>query len=262
MSLSKQELTRGLRSLQLGQVPVIIHASLRSFGEVLGGPATVVSALLDSFASILVPTFTYKTMVTPGVGPENNAIIYGSGMDANRMAEFFHPELPADPLIGIIPETLRRHPAASRSFHPILSFAGIHADPYLSAQTMTDPLEPLAALERDSGWVLLLGVNHTVNTSIHCAEKLTGRMTFTRWALTPIGVRECPSFPGCSFGFEAVASHLETHTRSTRIAQAFVQAMPLQTLFTVVTRMIHQDPLALLCQREDCERCNQVRMLG
>ena len=116
------------------------------------------------------------------------------------MAEFFTPRMPADPLMGIIPETLRKHPRAKRSSHPIQSFAGINAGKILAAQTMANPLSPLGALEERFGWVVLLGVDHTVNTSIHSAEKLAGRKQFVRWALTPKGVVECPGFPGVRRG--------------------------------------------------------------
>jgi hypothetical protein len=32
-------------------------------------------------------------------------------------------------------------------------------------------------------------------------------------------------------------------------------------LFRAVIARIKKDPLALLCQQEDCERCNQIRKL-
>jgi aminoglycoside 3-N-acetyltransferase len=262
MTILARDLERGFRDLRLGKAPVVVHASLKAFGHVDGGADTVVEALVRSFPAVLAPVFTYKTMVTPEVGPEKNGIVYGSRQDANRMVEFFTPDMPADPLMGIIPETLRLHPKAQRSGHPILSFAGIGADPFLDAQTLAEPLGPLKALEKAGGWVVLLGVNHTVNTSIHYAEKRSGRRTFVRWALTPQGVRECPSFPGCSAGFGAIAPVMERHTRRVIIGDAAVQAVPLNMLFKVVKERITKDPLALLCQQEDCARCNQIRNLN
>ena len=259
MTTQMKGLLDGFHSLRLGKAPVIVHASLKAFGHVEGGAEAVVEALVRSFPAVLAPVFTYKPMVTPGVGPEKNGIVYGSRQDANRMAEFFAPDMPADPLMGIIPETLRLRPNAGRSGHPILSFAGIHADAFLDAQTLAEPLGPLGALEKAGGWVLLLGVNHTVNTSIHYAEKRSGRRTFVRWALTPQGVHECPSFPGCSAGFEAIAPEVKRHTRRVRIGNAIVQAVPLEMLFKAVKERIKKDPLALLCQREDCARCGEIR---
>ncbi len=262
MIVSPRELVLGLRGLHLGEAPVIVHASLGSFGQVTGGAQTVVSALAAVFPGVLVPTFTYKTMVTPLSGPENNAITYGSGENQNQEAEFFTPRMPADPSMGIIPETLRKHPHARRSNHPILSFSGLNAGKFLQAQWLGDPLGPLGALERQGGWVLLMGVDHTVNTSIHYAEKLAGRRQFIRWALTPKGVVACPGFPGCSAGFQAIAPELDKFTRRVQIGAAQVQAVPLSMLFKVVVARIKKDPLALLCQREGCERCGEIRRAG
>ena len=259
MAVRLRDLLLGLRELHLGNAPVIVHSSLKSFGEVEGGAQTVVNALMGVFPSVLVPTFTYKTMLTPLTGPEHNAMIYGSGESQNRMVEFFTARMPADPLMGIIPETLRSHPHAKRSFHPIQSFAGINADNLLKAQTMADPLGPLAALEKEGGWAVLMGVNHTINTSIHYAEKLAGRRQFLRWALTPKGVMECPGFPGDSAGFQTIAPEMEKYTRKVQIGAASVQAVPLVMLFKVVIARIKKDPLALLCQQEDCERCGEIR---
>jgi aminoglycoside 3-N-acetyltransferase len=259
MLVSPRELVLGLRDLHLGEAPVIVHASLGSFGQVTGGAQTVVSALAAVFPGVLVPTFTYQTMVTPLNGPENNAITYPSDESRNLEAEFFTPRLPADPSMGIVPETLRKRPQASRSNHPILSFAGLGAGKFLQAQWLGDPLGPLGLLEKQGGWVLLLGVNHTVNTSIHYAEKLAGRRQFIRWALTPKGVVACPGFPGCSDGFQAIAPELDKFARRVRIGAAQVQAVPLSMLFKVVVARIKKDPLALLCQREGCERCEEVR---
>jgi hypothetical protein len=38
-----------------------------------------------------------------------------------------------------------------------------------------------------------------------------------------------------------------------------VQAVPLAMLFKVVISLLKKDPLALLCQQEDCERCGEIR---
>ena len=261
MTVRLRDLLLGLRDLQLADRPVIVHASLKSFGQVEGGAETVVSALTSVFPSVLVPTFTYKTMVTPRLGPPDNAITYGADEDLNRAAEFFNPKMPADPLMGIVPETLRRNPHAHRTKHPILSFAAVGADWALSTQTMAEPLAPIRALQERDGWVLLLGVDHTVDTSIHYAERLAGRRTFVRWALTPRGVVECPCFPPCSAGFDAIAPDLERYVHRVKIGEAAVQAVPMTMLFKAVITRIKKDPLALLCQQANCERCNQIRAL-
>jgi aminoglycoside 3-N-acetyltransferase len=253
------ELKTGLAKLGLGKSLVIAHASLKAFGHIEGGAETMLEALLDSVRGVIMPTFTYKTMLNPDVGPPRNGITYGSEADLNKMAEAYHPDMPADKMMGTLPETLRKHPKAKRSMHPIQSFAGVRADAILNSQTIYNPLAPIGALAERDGWVLLLGVDQRVNTSIHYAEKLGGRMQFIRWALLQDRVVECPGFPGDSEGFEALAPDVEKYTRRVEIGNALVQAVHLNSLIKVVVDQLNKNPFALLCQRQDCERCNAVR---
>jgi aminoglycoside 3-N-acetyltransferase len=257
---SYRDLVLALRELDLdGSRPVIAHASLKAFGKVAGGAEAVLGALLEHFETVIMPTFTYKTMIIPEDGPPNNAIEYGTMKDANRMAEFYHKDMPADKLMGVIAETLRQHSDASRSRHPILSFSGINAEEILEEQEIEAPLAPISALAEQNGWVLLLGVSHRVNTSIHLGERLAGRKTFVRWALMPDMIVRCPYFPSCSDGFEDIRPLAAPFTQSTRVGSALVQAMPLQELIESVRQLVHSNPLALLCERPECPRCNAVR---
>ena len=129
-------------------------------------------------------------------------------------------------------------------------------------QTLDEPLAPIGALAEQDGWVVLINVDHTVNTSIHYAEKLAGRKQFVRWALAEDRVVECPNYPGDSMGFQAIEEYIQSDTRRVELGQAFIQAVPLKRLFEIVQRMIKKDPLALLCDRTDCERCMAVRATG
>jgi aminoglycoside 3-N-acetyltransferase len=258
--ISHAELRAAFGELGLANNPVIAHSSLKRLGFIHGGAETVLDAMLDSFRAVIMPTHTYKTMVTPKVGPPNNGIKYAEETDTNKVvAEPFHPDMPADKMMGILPEALRNHPYAMRTLHPILSFAGIGADGSLGTQTLYDPLAPIGALAEEDGWVVLIGVDHTVNTSIHFAEKLAGRKQFIRWALIGDRIVECSNFPGDSSGFQAIEAIVEPDTRRVGIGKSFIQAVPLKGLFDVVVELIKENPLALLCERLDCERCNAVR---
>jgi aminoglycoside 3-N-acetyltransferase len=206
-----------------------------------------------------MPTFTYKTMIVPQSGPPNNAMEYGTMKDRNKMAEFFYNDMPADKLMGVIAETLRQHRGAHRSGHPILSFCGVNADDILEAQTLSTPLAPIASLADRNGWVLLLGVNHKSNTSIHMGERLAGRKTFTRWALMPDIIVECPKFPSCSDGFDTIQPLMDPFTYTTQAGDALFRAMPLPELIEATRQLLQADPLALLCTRPECPRCNAVR---
>ena len=260
--LTLEDFNSALDTLELENKPAIAHASLKSFGTIQGGAETVLGVLLHYVSGLMMPTFTYKTMIIPEVGPPNNGLVYGRQRDLNRMAEPFYYDMPVDPLIGTLPETLRHYPGMMRTAHPILSFAGVGVDEALVTQTVYNPFAPIGWLADHDGWVLLLGVNHTVNTSIHYAEKLAGRHQFVRWAFTPKRIVECPGFPGCSDGFEAIRADTQSITRHAEVGESFIEAIPLRPLLQAVETRIKNDPLALLCQRDECERCNAVRVIA
>jgi aminoglycoside 3-N-acetyltransferase len=253
------DLRTALFGLGLSHAPVIAHASLKAFGEVAGGVETLLRATLESVWALIMPVFTYKTMITPEVGPPNNGIVYGGQRDQNRMAVPFTRDLPADKQMGQAAESLRRLPRAGRTSHPILSFSGVSAGKYLAAQSIAEPLGPIGALAEDDGWVLLLGVDHTVNTSIHYGEKLAGRRQFVRWAMLGDRIVECPGFPGDSAGFGMLGKDLENDTRRVKMGQGVVQAFPIRALVRSVVARIKADPYSLLCPRQDCPRCSAVR---
>ncbi|OGO16448.1 MAG: hypothetical protein A2Y93_09605 [Chloroflexi bacterium RBG_13_68_17] len=255
--LTYRELVTALRSLGLDRESrVLAHASLSSFEPVTGGEETVLGALLAVSGPLLMPAFTLRTMVAPPLGPADNGMTYGAD---NRGVEPFGPETAADAAMGELVEMLRRRPEARRSMHPIYSFVGVLADEYLEAQSLLDPLGPIARLAEDDGDVVLLGVDHRADVSLHYAERIAGRKTFLRWALTPQGVVTCPNSPGCSDGFQAVEPHLRGVVRRADIGGSVIEAIPVRDLVHFASAWLRQDPQAMLCDRPDCERCRDVR---
>ncbi len=259
--ISYRELVQGFRQAGVtSNRRLIVHSAMSSFGdEIRGGAEALLGALLSVSGGVMAPTFTYRPMLIPEDGPEENAMAYGSGGDSNRMAEFFTPDMPADVSMGLLPEAIRHHPESLRSLHPLLSFAGVGVDSAVDSQTIAEPLAPIGELTRLGGGVLLIGVDHTVNTSIHYAEALAGRKQFVRWALTPRGVRECPGFPGCSDGFLQAGPYLEDLTTRAQIGQAVLRFLPLEPMIATLVNLLKEQPGALLCDRQDCGRCNAVR---
>lgn len=258
--LSYRDLTLAFRNLGLGaHSRVILHASLSAVGPITGGAEAVIGALAATCEMVMAPTFTYRTMVIPAVGPPENGMEYEPESDLNRLAEVFYDEMPADPAMGAAAEALRRHPQARRSSHPILSFAAVDGEEALASQSLDNPLAPIAWLAEYDGDVLLLGVDQRANTGIHYAEKLAGRKQFLRWALTQDGVVECPGWPGCSDGFEAISTHLEGIVQRRPLGLGEARLMPLRDLIHVAVGWMREDPRALLCDRLGCERCAAVR---
>ena len=241
MPASFSDLKTALTDLGLRKSLVLVHASDALDAE------TLLNALLETTRGIITPTFTYKS-----------ALETNSPKDAAK-AEAFHLDLPADEALGRFPEALRKHPKAKRSIHPILSFAGIHADLIVQTQTAYEPFAPIEGLANQDGFVLLAGVDHRADFSIHYGEKLAGRMQFIRWALTENGIVECPSCPGDAEGFGVIAPFLEKHTRRVDVDGVYLQAIPLKEILQVVVKKIHEDPYAFLCGRPECELCEAVR---
>jgi aminoglycoside 3-N-acetyltransferase len=155
---------------------LLVHSSMRSLGWVCGGPVAVVEALLD----VLGPA---GTLVVPTHTPENSD---PAGWRNPPVPESWWPviraEMPGfDPAVtpsrwmGLLPEMVRTWPGARRSNHPHTSFAalGAAADRVLADHPLDDMLgerSPLGRIYQLDGDVLLLGVGHGSNTSLHLAE--------------------------------------------------------------------------------------------
>jgi aminoglycoside 3-N-acetyltransferase len=258
--LTYRDLVRGLEGLGVRPSGVLIaHVSPRFDARVVGGAESVVGALRAASHSLITPTFTLRCMLIPPVGPPDNGMDYSLGQIRNEGAEFFVPDLPVDPDLGSLPEAVRTLPESHRTSHPLLSFAGWNCADVLGSPFPGNPLEPIAWLAQQDADVLLLGVDHTVNVSLHHAEAQAGRKRFTRWALTTDGVIECPQMPGCPRGFQAIGPRLVGISRFAMIGGTEALLIPLRDLLHTAVNWIRQDPRALLCDHEGCLPCAAVR---
>jgi aminoglycoside 3-N-acetyltransferase len=224
-----------------------------------GGLSTLLAALRSTCRTLVAPAFTYQTMVYPSTGPEDNGIDYASASTISPEAEFFRGNLPASPAVGPLAEAVRRADDSARSAHPILSFAGINAGEILDTQTLEEPFAPIDALSRAGGDVLLLNVDQTANAALHLAARRAGRRQFVRWALTPGGVVECPAFPGCPKGFNAIEEKLQGVIQTAAVGSFPLRRIPLRDLIHAASGWIREDPAALLCADAECALCGAVR---
>ena len=154
---------------------VIVHCSLSALGWVVGGAHTVLQALLGAVGddgTIVMPAQTGMsdpaTWRHPPV-PEPWWPVIRAHWPA------FDPHLTPLRAMGAVVECFHRHPAASHCGHPANGFiaSGRHAatvtTPHPLEASFGDP-SPLGRLYELDARIVLIGVGHGNNTSLHLAE--------------------------------------------------------------------------------------------
>jgi aminoglycoside N3'-acetyltransferase len=155
--LSKGEVVDQLRALGVKRGGVLlVHTSFRAVRPVEGGP----TGLIEALRTALGPD---GTLVTPA----------WTGSDE----EPFDPATtPAAEDLGVVPETFWRLPGVSRSNHPFaFAAAGPQAERVTSGALPLPPHapeSPVGKVHDLDGQVLLLGVGHDADTTLHLAEIL------------------------------------------------------------------------------------------
>lgn len=155
---------------------VIVHSSLSAIGWVSGREKAVVEALMNVVTeegNIVVPTQSGelsdpKFWQLPAVPFEWWQVIRDT-MPA------FDPKTTPTRGMGKIVDCFRFYEGVKRSNHPAVSFAawGKEADRIIENHQLAFGLgeaSPLQKIYDLNGYVLLLGVNHDSNTSLHLAE--------------------------------------------------------------------------------------------
>jgi aminoglycoside 3-N-acetyltransferase len=166
LTVNKEGLIAGFKRIGLNPgSTVLVHSALSQFGRVDGGADTVIDAIIETVGesgTVLVPTLTGDETLSPENPPTFDL--------ANTPG-----------WTGIIPETLRKRPQAVRSLHPTHSAAAIGANAAMLTQdhhqsiTPCDLFSPYGKLaQEEQGFILLLGVDHDANTTLHHVEEVVG----------------------------------------------------------------------------------------
>ena len=173
-------LVRDLRRLGLSRGrTVLVHSSMHRIGPVIGGAATVLSALrtvTGDRACVVAPTHTSNNSTTSPSFREAIAGLDPVGVQRHvRGMDGFDRATTPSYRMGVLAEHVRRHPHSVRSNHPQTSFAAIGpAAEGLMARHRPDchlgPDSPLGALYDADAVVLLLGVGYAACTAFHLAE--------------------------------------------------------------------------------------------
>ena len=158
---------------------VIVHSSLSRLGWVVGGGQAVVEALFE----VVGPTGTVAMPAQSSVLSEpsrweNPPVLESWWQTIRDEMPAFDPHLTGVPAMGAVAEAFLRHPATLRSAHPAMSIMA--NGPAAVAVVATHELgaavgdtSPLARLHDLDARIVLFGVGHGNNTSLHLAEART-----------------------------------------------------------------------------------------
>ena len=170
-------LARDFRALGLrAEMTVLVHSSLSALGWVSGGPVAVILALeevLTPDGTLVMPT--HSTDLSDPAQWRHPSVPSAWWPIIRRTMPAFDPDLTPTRQMGRIAETFRKQAGVIRSNHPASSFAawGRRALEIVEGHSLEYSLgdeSPLARIYDLDGYVLLIGVGHANNTSLHLAE--------------------------------------------------------------------------------------------
>ena len=155
---------------------VILHVSLSKIGWIIGGSVALLKALMDTLTeegTLVIPTFTGDNS-DPSYW-ENPPVPKSWWEKIRKEMPAFEPEITPSRGIGKVAETFRSWPGVLRSNHPIASFAawGKNANIITENHELEIDLgegSPISRLYDLNGQILLIGVSHINNSSLHLAE--------------------------------------------------------------------------------------------
>jgi aminoglycoside 3-N-acetyltransferase len=256
---SRTDILNNLKSLGIRRGhKLIIHSSYKAIGQVEGGPDTVIDALMEAVGeqgNILMPVF------------------------CDEPPEVFDPAVsPSD--CGIITELFHRRKGTIRSFHPTHSVAvwGLDAGQIAKTHDSSTALgvgSPMHCLINRGADILLIGVDHNRNSSIHVAERIFGiphkNVPYSENFTKPVKmlrngkiesmlIEECP---GCSTNFLIVGEALkEKGLQITgRVGNAVTYKVKGSDMIECTLEILKKDVGALLCGRKECPYCPNARQV-
>ncbi|HEY4103395.1 MAG TPA: AAC(3) family N-acetyltransferase [Polyangiaceae bacterium] len=229
---------------------LLVHTSFRAVRPVEAGPLGLIAALraaIGEAGTLVMPTMTDgKSVFDPARTPTCD--------------------------MGVTAELFWRQPGVLRSTHPGGSFAaaGPEAEFICRPQPLSPPHgsdSPVGRVHDLGGQVLLLGVTHSENTTLHLAEAIA-QVPYSVSHPTIVEVDgEARSIPiaetdHCCTGFRQLDEWLRARglQRQGRVGHAAAWLCEARDVVSVALGELTRDPLVFLCPRAAlCEECDLAR---
>jgi len=230
---------------------LLVHMSYRAVRPVEGGPGGLVKALRAAVGD-------QGTIVMPSWGSDDDT-------------PFDPATTPVSQDLGVTAELFRRLPGVRRSNHPFAFAALGPAAEFITADPLPlpphRPESPVGRFHELDGQILLLGVGHDANSTIHLAEVL---------ADVPYGVpKHCTVLGGgrpvrvdyeendhCCQRFALVDEWLRSEglQREGPVGHAHARLMRSRDVVEVVRHRLEREPLVFLHpESAACAECDEAR---
>lgn len=255
---TKRSIMRDLSNLGVTSgMTLLAHSSLSALGWVCGGPVAVILALEETLGpggTLVMPT--HSTDLSDPSEWRNPPVPKAWWKIIRENMPAYDPDLTLAWGVGVMPECFRKQKGVLRSMHPQVSFAayGSKATTIVGDHSLDYGLgegSPLARIYDLAGWVLLIGVGHESNTSLHLAEYRatypSKRLIKQRAPIVIVGHREWVEFQDIKLDdsdFEVIGEHFAKKTKLTRcghVAQATSILMPQRPLVDYAVRWIEKN---------------------
>ena len=229
---------------------LLVHTSYRAVRPVEGGPLGLIRSLkaaLGPHGTLVMPTMT-----------DGEAV--------------FDPRSTPTVDMGITAELFWRQPGVVRSTHPGGSFAawGPHAEQICAPQPLSPPHGPDSPVGRVhdlDGQILLIGVTHGENTTLHLAEAIAEvPYSISHPTVVEVDGRAetvlIAETDHCCRGFVIADEWLGDRGEQQvfQLGNAEARLCSSRQLVAMAVDFLADDPLLFLCDRDEgCQECDAAR---
>ena len=262
-----REVEGALRELGIERRPIEVHVSVRSFGRLEDGPATIVDGVLAAGSTVLAATMApdlFGIAAPPDDRPSRNGIDYSTQAsiagDAQREEPIgaFHPaRTEVSEWLGAFSAHVAARPDRIRCRYASGEFSAVGplASRLIGAETDADVFGPLRALVEENGAVVLMGVGLTRMTLLHLAEVEAGRRPFIRWGRGRDGRAVRVRAGLCSEGFESLAPTLASVERRLLVGASQWRVFPAREALELAADAIRTNSSITHCPNPECIEC-------